>query len=124
MRAVILYASGTVNLASIKEAESRGKNAKVKYPDTKILPFTSRDKKMGRTWTSSFSATGWSDSTRKLLAACRDNVSDEQMALVIRDAKQYAKLSRSKARESNSDQDPDDSILNMASGKAEDDDDD
>lgn len=122
MRALILYASGSITVESLATAKTKG-SKNVKFPDTIIQPFTTRDKEMGRTWTSSFSAIGWSESTRKMLKLCTKQVSDDAMDRIIQEAKKYSKASRHQAKEtdSDSDVDPDDSILNLADGVLSDD---
>lgn len=116
MRAFILYASGYITIEAVDTAKANNKS--IKYPDTTIQAFTTRDKQMGRTWTSTFSSVGWSDSTLKLLKLCRKQVTDVAMDNIIREAKKYSKASRRQAKETvyDSDFDPDDSILNLGDG--------
>lgn len=126
MRAVVLYASGYLTLENKAVVSRKRESSDPTSSDLVIQPFTDHDKKRGRVFAIHFNAIGWEEYTVKLLTTCNNLVDDRDMEAIILEAKKFSRKSRrSSARETinSSDFDPDDSMLNIPTGKPVSDDD-
>lgn len=123
MRAVALYATGSITISSIKASKTHTKGTKGKEKRAvvpAIIPPISDSEKARKTVRPSiFSARGWQGPTASFYKLAAEKIDDDSMLDIINQAKEIFKASRRNAREADSDFDPDDSILQLGNGSDE-----
>lgn len=115
MRAVALYATGSITISDLKALKSNTTTTRLTFPA--LIPPISDSEVRDKTMRAShFSARGWATPTRSMMKLCEEKINDEDMVTIIAEASEISRASRRQAREADSDFDPDDSILQLGNG--------
>lgn len=114
MRAVALYATGSITLSTIEAAKTNTNN-RLTFPAL-IPAISERERKYKTVRASAFCSKGWRLPTKSMYHLANKKISDKDFLDIFMQAKDVSKASRRNAKEADSDFDPDDSIMELGNG--------